>query len=138
MPDETSDRIRSLREVAGVAKLAAQDLLTRRLVRKTQNGTVGRETVEPEDGEGVNIHLGDIVTPQQATPPAAGLGTLAKTAILAASLLGTGGLGAGLASMLLSPPPAAPVVQPVPPPQSDADTQYTLELVPPSPTPALP
>lgn len=128
MPETNSDRLRSAREAAQIGKLTAQELLTRRLVRKTQNGTVGQATIEPEDGESVNIHIGDKVT---QPPGTTGLGKAARVVALGAAILGAGGLGAAgtaIVGKLLSPPAAA----------TDTDTRYSLELVPEVPTPANP
>jgi hypothetical protein len=132
-----------------------QGNLVRRLVRKTQNGTIGQQTTEPEDkaeddmgvrvGDEINYHLHQ----QQpaaaaAATPTGGLSSFARAAALVAMGAGAGGAPL-IASWLLKPsqqpPPAvqtapsapvpapAPVVAPAPAPAPAYDPlQYGFSI----------
>lgn len=117
--------IRHLNELRMLDKLRKQDSLVRRLVRKTQDGTLGTATDDQEPEE--MLQVGDNLIMQQ---PAQGLGKWAQAAAIAAGLVAAGGLG-GLATKLLLDAPAAVAPASVSPavPATDLDTQYELRLV---------
>lgn len=132
-------RVDTLADTLSVMRMDAQNRLVRRLVRKTQDGTVGSATEEPEDTgeEDMNVNVGDTyITNTQPAPAggvntqpsgaASGLGRIAGPLLLT-GLLGTGlgGVGAGLLmNYLMSRPPATAPVEP----GTDADTNYNLLL----------
>ena len=80
-------------EAASLDRLQKQAALVNRLVRKTQNGTLGRPTVEAEDAEGdeMGVRIGDethfYAAPPNHAPRAIGWALAAATALL------TGGAG---------------------------------------------
>jgi len=122
-------------------KIQRQGALVRRLIRKTQNGTLGTATDEPEDAveaDDVGVMIGNEIHNhygQQPTPSApsasvsSGAGTEArpatvetaetplwkKAAALAAVMAGTGG-AAGLASYLTTQPAEKPPAVEIPAP----------------------
>jgi len=57
---EASVGLRQAALAMAMTKKSQQDRLVRRLVRKTQNGTLGKDTTEPEDEEDDTVHIGDI------------------------------------------------------------------------------
>ena len=77
-----------------MAKLAKQSLLVNRLVRKTQNGTLGEQTSEPEDHEDVEVIGGDKRETHHHHSKGGGGLSLGQIAGIAALTLGTGGIGA--------------------------------------------
>lgn len=108
--------------------------LVERLVKKTQDGTLGKVTEEDKlsnatDGEDMSFKLGDSFethhhyTQQQQQPAATSNGnsSLAKWA-LAAGLLASGLGGGALAASLLKSPPSSP------PASADSDTRYGLKV----------
>ena len=121
-----------LQYVMDIQRLKKQNTLNRRLVRKTQDGTLGKETEEPEDAEDEDDHIqfGDNVThvynsePQTTTTQAAEAKSPLIWPLVLATALGAGGLGAGV--MALLKPTATPTVieQKVP----DTDTKYQLDF----------
>ena len=112
-------------EALQVQKDARRQTIVERLIRKTQDGTLGQKDAHAEV-EPMGVHVGDITNHHY--PPAARqqTGTLAKLAVVAALVAGGAGLGAGGPWLLdaLQPPPAD-VTQP-----SDQDTLFDLRLVP--------
>lgn len=119
--------ILALERLAGLSGVMRGRLFTERLVRKTQDGTLGQATSSPEDQEleDMQLSVGDNVRvempPQQRS--GAGMVPLAATAIMAA-------LGGAMLPTLLAPGPA---VQPESPavvlpadPSPDYDTRYDL------------
>ena len=122
---KNQEQINQLHEVLSTVRLDKQNALNRRLVRKTQDGTLGQpekgdETVSEEDDG--TVSFGDttynISGPEPTVKPASSM----LPYLLAAALGGTG-LGAAAVALpaswkVLNPPP---VTQP-----SDADTQYDL------------
>lgn len=128
---------------AGLLNLQRNQETTRRLVRKMQDGTLGRPEANgsAEDDEVEGIHVGDVyqwhneqppapspspppVAPTALSPPAAGPSPLTTALLTAATLLG--GAAAGGGAMYLvgrdKDPPSA--VAPV-----DTDLRYGLEIV---------
>ena len=69
-------------------------------MRKTQNGTIGQATTEPEDSDDMGVTIGDTHNYNQQPQGSTG-GTLAKLAIGAALGASGVGLAAPLGSMLL-------------------------------------
>lgn len=126
------------KETFHLGKLNNQSALTQRLVRKNQDGTLGQPDPEgtTTDMPG-DIKVGDqypvvVVPPSQ--PQSAGIGTLGTVALTAASILGTGGIGAGAAYLmnkLMSPPAAVVPATPPGAPQGGnfTDTSTDIGLV---------
>lgn len=115
-------------ELIQQAKLHRQSRLNERLVRKTQDGTLGHATSEPEDGEEeMHVQVGDNV---YQSPPSAGAKGAIKTALIGAALTaaGVGWLVPFGMQLLDQPKPDAPAVA-NPEPGPDRDTQYMLEFV---------
>jgi len=111
--------------------------MLRRGARLMQTGQLGNPEAEVAEDEPVNIHIGDLVVTEgqqpavsQVTPSATSktlpeaksslASKLGTAATVAALVLGSGGLGAGLLA-LLRPQPEAPVFV-------DTDAQYELRL----------
>lgn len=126
-----------LQYVMDIQRLKKQNTLNRRLVRKTQDGTLGKETEEPEDAEDEDDHIqfGDNVThvynsePQtttttQAAPVLAEAKSPSIWPLVLATALGAGGLGAGV--MALLKPTATPTV--IEQKGNDTDTKYQLDF----------
>jgi hypothetical protein len=118
---------------AGLDQTRQEARLVRRLVRKTQDGTLGRPTSEPEDGaeaeeDDVGVRIGDEIH-YHASPAAAGqsgaIRPAMKIAAVIAGLLGSAGLGLGLGALGR---PAEPSPQ-IAPPAADG-LQYDLRLSP--------
>jgi hypothetical protein len=123
-----------------IQRLAKQNKLNRRLVRKTQDGTLGKPTEEPEDEEDDTVHIGDVTILQPASnqPTYSQINgvqdagqksnRLATAALLVATLLGGAGIGAAAlhyaATPAVSPHPATSAAT-----AADVDTQWTLRLV---------
>ncbi len=106
--------IRQAERVADFQRIMRQNALVRRLVRKTQDGTLGRRTDDPIDDD--MIQVGDNnITVYNDQKPGGKAGTLAKWALIAAGLAGAGGGAAYFASKL--------------PALTDTDTKYELRLV---------
>jgi len=137
-------------DAATLVGLVEQGKLVRRLVRKTQDGTVGKESGPmPEDEDGTNINVGDTIinygqqgpegepipegpptsggdntqAPQTPATPGASLVSKVLPWIIAGTL---GASGTGLGVWLTSKPspkedPEPPVVQP-----EDTDTKFDL------------
>ncbi len=127
-PDNWRDRllsdsvkIRQAERVGMIQKLARQSRLVRRLVRKTQDGTLGQPTPET-DGADDMIQVGD----NHYHPALAGTGALKTAALLAGLLAGGGGIGSAVTWYSLQPRFDAVAS---PPPTADADTRYELRLV---------
>jgi len=137
---------RLAQEAVMLDQMQKQNGLVRRLVRKTQDGSLGTRTEEPEDAEAageaemgvmvgneIHYHYPSPATPEAvpeaAAKPAAssGLSKLATAGVLAAAIGGGGGLGALVAQLVRPADTAAPTAA------VDADTQYDLRLTPPDP-----
>jgi hypothetical protein len=102
-PEKTMRRfyeVKLAERLMQAASLERNRRLLRRGARKQQDGTLGEpgDSSSPEDD--VNIHIGDIhqlnPLPSNNRPQASGVSKLAKSALVAATLLGGGG-GIGLA-----------------------------------------
>lgn len=147
-------QIHNLAEVMDVVRLERQNALNRRLVRKTQDGTVGQAGDDMLE-EDMNVNVGDqiyygVPGPNQAPPDQTGESPSGTGGVnthrpestsrrsssilplVATALLGTGlgGLGTGLATYYLNREPT-PVVQPTPPPpivDRDTRNRYLLTL----------
>jgi hypothetical protein len=118
-------------EAMTLEKLQRQSGLVDRLVRKTQDGTLGKPTGEPQEfaeaatmgvmiGNEIHHHYEPGAPSKTATGPAADTPLWKKAAALAAIMAATGGGGAALSTYLMQPdeePPAIgqPVEFPVPP-----------------------
>ena len=122
-----------LQYVMDIQRLKKQNTLNRRLVRKTQDGTLGKETEEPEDAEDEDDHIqfGDNVTHVYNSEPQTTTTTQAAEAkspsiwpLVLATALGAGGLGAGV--MALLKPTATPTV--IEQKGNDTDTKYQLDF----------
>ncbi|WP_436716577.1 hypothetical protein U8335_03955 [Roseiconus lacunae] len=120
--------------------------LTERLIKKTQDGTLGKPTTEPMDGDDMGVSVGNEINyhysqpaAQPAPAPAASPATsIAKT--VAAAGLALAGLGTGtalpIAAYNLTKPAADAVVErietprpdPAPAPTIDTDTRYGLQI----------
>lgn len=123
-----------------VAKDQNRQQIVSRLIRKTQDGTLGKQTVEPGDEEGADmgVHVGDVI--HQPPPPSPQTSPWVKAAVGAAIGFATAGpIGAALAlpsiiEAFKSTP--APVVQPVTPATTKTpefeDTLFELRLGPPT------
>lgn len=130
--------IRQAERLMGAQGSDRRGRLVERLVRKTQDGTLGTATAEDPGGEEV-IQVGDNhYTVLPAEPPAASSG-LGKTLAATAAALLVGGSGVGGAMWALQPttpvadPPAA-IAAPDPgqtaaQTAADSDTRYRLQLV---------
>lgn len=130
---DRSAGIRQAALAAGVGRIQKIARMNARLVRKTQDGTLGTETTEPEDEVDDTVHVGDItinmpqttpsttaITPPAPVQPAVKPASIwPYIALASASLLGGGGIGAAVAKYLT---PVAAV-------GTDTDTQYQLRLV---------
>ena len=131
---DRSAGIRHAALAAGVERIQKASRLNRRLVKKLQDGTLGKETTEPEDEEDDSVHVGDIwvtntmpvpqpVASQPTTPltplesTQTGLSKTAAAVLIAASLLGGAGTGAALYAWLK---PTATM--------TDTDTRYQLRF----------
>lgn len=118
--------VRLIDDLMHMDKLRQQAQLVRRLVRKTQNGTVGQDTDEPEDNDDdmASYHVGDISVivgdqdkPQQAPakkraaqpPPVQKPAPTQPNKWLPRALMGTAlaatGLGGALVGHLMTPTP---------------------------------
>lgn len=109
-------------EAVALESLQRKDTLVQRLVRKTQNGTLGKETVEPEDAEDMGVAVGNQTHNHYYaadSPPKPPTGVLTKAAIGAALL--ASGAGAALTGAwalgAFDSPPAVEV-------EVDAEPQY--------------
>jgi hypothetical protein len=136
---KNQEQINQLREVLNVTRLDAQNALVRRLVKKTQDGTLGQATVESGDtaaeeasndmAEDDKVNFGDTINNYTTTAAEPAKSVVEKAAssvlpMILAAALGGGGLGAAavaLPSLLKKDP--APVVM-----TTDAGTQYALEF----------
>jgi hypothetical protein len=108
-------------QAAALDGIAKQGRLVRRLVRKTQDGTLGQATSEPEDlpedddmgvrvGDEINYHLHQ----PQSAPASGGLASAARTALLVGlgAAAGAGPLVAWNALRPAATPPTPAAVQP--------------------------
>lgn len=124
-----------LERTLGTMGLWRGRMLTERIAKKAQDGTIGRPTIEPQDKalEDMEVRVGNEVHYHYqgagTSPPSrSGVGTPAIAALAASMLLGPAA-GVGLYAMLNAP-------QPTPPPAAvDTDTRYGLEV---SSSPASP
>jgi len=142
LPPETAHRliknqeqINQLHRVFSVLRLDKQNALVRRLVRKTQDGTLGQPTADtgdaaPAEGDEMSddletdkVNFGDVHNNYTVAQPATAKSASLWPMILAATL---GGCGLGAAAMalpaLLKPEPQPTIVT------TDTDTQYSLEF----------
>ena len=94
--------------------------IVERLIRKTQDGTLGRPTNEPWPDEEMAVSVGDTTNHHYHTPPRGN--SLGKLAI-AAGLLATGVAVPFVLNALRDPPPAVSTDD-----RPDSDTQYGLRL----------
>ncbi len=106
--------------MGSMASIMGQNQLVRRLVKKNQDGTLGKTKAGRDDDEmgDTQINVGDSTHHHYETPGKGRLGTIAKLAI-GAGLLGTGA-GASiaipmLANALKKDPPTVEPVKPVEP-----------------------
>jgi hypothetical protein len=124
--------MRQMRQLAMLDKLRKQDGLVRRLVKKTQDGTLGTPTDDQALETDDMLQVGDNMIVQQSATGVSKL--LAATAILA-GMVGACGLGLGLATIVR--PAAAPIAPVITAPSADPptaasldrDTLYELRLV---------
>ena len=108
-------------EAVVLEKLQKDGSVVRRLVRKNQDGTLGKATSEPEDADDMGVAVGNETTHNHYYAKPNGVSVLAKAAITAA-LLGSGvAAGAAIPWLLgmLNPPAAETPV--------DTTTQITVE-----------
>lgn len=131
---KSQEQINQLHEVLSTLRLDKQNALVRRLVRKTQDGTLGQVTAdEPDDTTGNTlseeeldkVSFGDTTTYNVTEPtPAAATKTPSVIPYVLAAALGGTGLGAAAMALpyILKTTPAA--VQQA----DDTDTQYTLDF----------
>jgi len=123
-----------------VAKDLRRQAIVERLIRKTQDGTLGTPTDDwplgNTDAGGMGVQVGDTIIHQHVSEQhrtAGALGTLGKAA-LAAALIGTGAalpLAAGaLMQSFAARTQTTPAPAPSAPPTADHDTQYQLRLEP--------
>lgn len=127
---KTQEQINQLHEVLGTLRLEKQNALVRRLVRKTQDGTIGKVNAgdDPVNEEDENVSFGDTTNTYNVAEQAKAVAEKAAPSVLPyvlAAALGGGGLGAAAMAIpwLFSDSTPAPVVQPA---GADADTQYDL------------
>jgi len=139
---KNQEQINQLHEVLSITRLDKQNALVRRLVKKTQDGTLGQVTTESEDGSGEaeeggddmadedKVNFGD-TTHNVYTIADQGKALAQKAAsslwpLVIASAIGGGGLGAAAVALpaLLKDDPATVVVTP----SMDTDTNYSLEF----------
>lgn len=123
-------------QAMGMMGATRSALLAERLGRKTQDGTVGQATREPEDGEiqHMQVHVGPATTYQQS-PGSPGEPTSgrrndstrnAKWAAILAGALAAGGAG-GYGAHALMNEPSEPASQEVVAP-ADATPRYQIRL----------
>jgi len=129
-------------ECQQVEKDQRRQAIVERLMRKTQDGTLGRPEPQPEEIEPMGVHIGDanvshyhpaptptVEAPKPVAELAAAAGsTWLKRGLLAAALLGSGGLGAAGTWLGTRARPAGPE-------WLDTNTQYELRLSEPPPNP---
>jgi hypothetical protein len=140
MPVDRSSRIANANRVtdleaanraAGIAGVLRSRLITERLARKHQDGTLGTATEMHEDEQlkDMNVNVGDTIIHQQV-PQAEAQPQANKPSSklpLAAALLAASGLGAGIASLpYLLDKGEDPVVEQTE--SIDTDTQYDLRI----------
>ena len=132
---KNQEQINQLHEVASVIRLEKQNALNRRLVRKAQDGTIGKPDAPGEvavEEEETKVSFGDTVNTYNIADntPAPVKDTIAKAApsilpyVLAAAMGGTG-LGAAAMAIpavmkMLNPPAATQAL--------DFDTKYNLNF----------
>lgn len=127
------EQINQLYEVLNVTRLDKQNALVRRLVKKTQDGTLGQTTTEAEDkgeeesvddAETDKVNFGDVTTTYNLADRAAEAAAKSPSIlpyVLAAAL---GGTGLGAAAMALPYMlKTTPVVQ-----SADTDTSMTIDF----------
>jgi hypothetical protein len=137
MPVDKSSRVKNVNRVTemeaahravGIAGIMRSRLMTERLARKQQDGTLGETTEMHEDEmlSDMNVNVGDTIINQPSQQPPA-LQKAASKLPLVAALLAAGGIGAGAAVLpqLLDKEPT-PVVEPMT--DTDTDTQYDLRI----------
>lgn len=134
---KNQEQIYQLHETLNVMRLDEQNALNRRLVRKTQDGTLGRPDAPADDSQGGTtvasteeeetdkVSFGDTTNTYNLEDKSGSKSSLAPWILAAA--LGGAGLGA-LAAMLpslLNPTQPTPVVVS---PSNDTDTLYDLQF----------
>lgn len=127
--------IRQAERLMGAQGLDRRGRLVERLVRKTQDGTLGTATGDDPGGEDV-IQVGDnhyTVLPAEPHTGTSSSSLAGKMLATAAAALLAGGGGVGAAMWALSGPettdPPAAVAPQTPGPNVDTDTKYRLRLV---------
>jgi hypothetical protein len=137
----TREKVRTLGEVAQIENIRRACAANMRLVLKAQDGTLPRPGAPASKGQAsggsdypVEELMGNISLGDTHNTTTTGLGRLGTAALGAALLLGGGGLGLGLASLLGGrgepPPVAATPGEPSEPtsPQTFEDTTFDLRL----------
>lgn len=134
---EKSIGILHAERLMGAKAIDRRGRLVERLVRKTQDGTLGEATADDSGAEDV-IQVGDnhyTVLPAETQPTQPASGSAAKTLATALAALLAGGGGVGATMWALSPetaahvPPAAHAPETPCPAAADRDTRYRLQLV---------
>ena len=127
--------LRNAAELLDVARLEEQNKLNRRLVRKSQDGTIGQPDEAGTDDMGTTVTLGDqfhiTVPPDKEQPPSSpqkeprkGMSPLLATALTAGAFAVGGPAGVAIYKAL---EPAVEKVLPAPE-TTDSDTQYTIRF----------
>lgn len=124
-------RLLGAERLYGLASMVRSRMITERLALKTQNGTLGTPTTEPQDQElaDMQLNLGDqynIQAPNnEAQPMAPAADSIAQQALKMLPWMGLAGLGAWQLASRPDPPPAPdpPAIE-----DTDTDTQYRLRL----------
>ena len=111
-----------------IAKDARRQQVVERLIRKTQDGTLGSETADWSLDDDMGVQVGDNMTVQVQQPlRTGGVSRLLFAAALLASGGGVGALAAWAATSLVRPNPSA--IVPTASDHRDADTRYEFGLV---------
>jgi hypothetical protein len=114
--------IRALHEVSTVGKLIEQANLVQRLVRKTQDGTLGKETSESEGEDVGSYNVGDQYHIHQP-PPQPPKTSMLPTLVAGVSTVAALALGGYQLYQALKPPQEQKV-----PADKDTDTRYSVEF----------
>lgn len=117
-PKILNKQISSLHTLFSVLRLDKQNRLNRELVKKHQEGTLGKPSLPSEEED--MIQFGDNITHQHPS---------SLLPVLLSLLLGAGGASVLWGLLASSPPPSpiSPIKDKVNP---DTDTKYSLEFVP--------
>lgn len=135
--------VRMLNTLMDMDRLQEQARLVRRLVRKTQDGTLGKPDSDADQSEaedmgayqvGDNIHYHYPASPEQsspppqATPPQPAVPSWLKSALLVAAAAAAGAGVPALWRQMQDQPNTTVVVPPGVDTDTDTDTQYEIGL----------